>query len=375
MDNPESGIPTATTTAILFVPDTSEWQGLAILLREIERMGEDLQKRGSLSMDNPDYPEPGTPTATAITTPALLAPDASSEWQELAVAARDVLAQIAPASRRVYAHDFRVFLVWMQSQDETPTTLSRSALIAYQAHLLENYARATAARMIAATKSLLSEWSLRTGRANPATGLKPIRLANESTHVALTMQQALHLLAIIDRSTLKGKRDYALILLLLKTGIRRSEAAALTIGDLRVMSGHRVAVIEHGKGDHRRVVKLVPVVWKAISAYLDAAYRSQAGPDEPLFVQIRKGGHAQREGLSAKGIERIVKDLALQIEEDDLTPHGLRATFITLALEAKAPLHMVQFAAGHARPETTERYHRRKDNLDDNAADYLPGLA
>ena len=54
-----------------------------------------------------------------------------------------------------------------------------------------------------------------------------------------------------------------------------------------------------------------------------------------------------------------------------LTPHVLRATFITLALEGGAALHQVQYAAGHARPETTERYHKRKLNLGDNAVDYV----
>jgi integrase len=52
-------------------------------------------------------------------------------------------------------------------------------------------------------------------------------------------------------------------------------------------------------------------------------------------------------------------------------PHALRATFVTLALEGGAALHLVQRAAGHADPRTTERYWRRKDALDDNAVDCI----
>ncbi|HET8843685.1 MAG TPA: hypothetical protein VFN35_19640 [Ktedonobacteraceae bacterium] len=88
-------------------------------------------------------------------------------------------------------------------------------------------------------------------------------------------------------------------------------------------------------------------------------------------MQIRKGGHVQAAAPGTKAIERFVKELGLAIGEPDLRPRGLRATFITLALENEAPLENVQFAAGHPRPETTLRYQKRKLNLDDNAVDYL----
>src|SRR5690242_9015162 len=52
-----------------------------------------------------------------------------------------------------------------------------------------------------------------------------------------------------------------------------------------------------------------------------------------------------------------------------LTPHDLQAKFITLALEGKAPLHLVQYAAGHKDPRKTEHYQRRKEQLDENAVD------
>jgi len=57
--------------------------------------------------------------------------------------------------------------------------------------------------------------------------------------------------------------------------------------------------------------------------------------------------------------------------EGKITPHSLRHTFVTLALQGGAALHKVQYAAGHADPRTTERYDRQRDNLDDNAVDYV----
>jgi len=73
--------------------------------------------------------------------------------------------------------------------------------------------------------------------------------------------------------------------------------------------------------------------------------------------------------MTDKAVELLVKKYAPT--GTDLTPHGLRATFATLALEAEASLHQVQYALGHADPRTTERYQRRKLNLDNNAVDVL----
>ena len=72
--------------------------------------------------------------------------------------------------------------------------------------------------------------------------------------------------------------------------------------------------------------------------------------------------------LTSDGILKILQQRAkLAGITTHMTPHVLRATFITLALDAGAPLHKVR----HADPRTTERYHRSKQNLDDNAVDYL----
>jgi site-specific recombinase XerD len=76
--------------------------------------------------------------------------------------------------------------------------------------------------------------------------------------------------------------------------------------------------------------------------------------------------------LSEKAIWKIVERRVEQAGiEGNITPHSTRHTFITLALDGGALLHKVQVAAGHADPRTTERYWRTKENLDDNAVDYV----
>jgi integrase/recombinase XerD len=283
----------------------------------------------------------------------------------------DVLGQLAPSSRRIYLLDLRYFLTWMLEHDLEPQRLTRSHLIVFRAHLADTYAKATAARMLSAVRQVLAEFCRSQALPNPAEDLAPFRLDQESPHIALTRVQARELLQAIDTSSVIGLRNYAILKLLLRTGLRRSECARLNLGDLVREAGHYIAIIQHGKGDKRRIVKLPVDVFRAIEAYIQAAYREHAAPSAPLFVQIKKGSRVTESRISDKVIERLVASLREQVDGLHLTPHGLRATFITLALEGGASLHQVQFTAGHRDPRTTERYHRRKLNLDDSAVDYV----
>ncbi len=137
--------------------------------------------------------------------------------------------------------------------------------------------------------------------------------------------------------------------------------------------GHHVLTIT-GKGNVVRTVKVPPDVQWLIDDWLVAA--TEAGlelvGDDPLFVEVRKGGHIPgRHPLSDRAVYQVVVRRLRAAGLERLGPHGLRATFVTLALEGGTPLHVVQRAAGHADPRMTERYWKRKDSLDDNAVDYV----
>jgi integrase/recombinase XerD len=311
----------------------------------------------------------------------------------------DTVGQLSPSSRRTYIIDARQFAGWMVDQEITPTTMTRSHAIAYRSYLQEHYAKATAARKLVVARRLLDE-QRKQGKLpiNPFDDLKGFTVKNETTHVVLKEQQAQALLDAIDTTTLLGLRDYVLILLLLRTGIRRSEAAALTLADLTLNQGHYIATIRHGKGDKRRTAKVPVDVWREITVYTDALRarhkedlqreletlsngadveqqraieeRHRIALGDPLFVSFRRGDHPTRRPMGDKAIETQVKAYAEKLSLP-LTPHGLRATFITLALEHNAKLQQVQYAAGHRDPRTTERYQGRKLNLDDNAVDYV----
>ncbi len=200
---------------------------------------------------------------------------------------------------------------------------------------------------------------------NPAEQVRGFTGSDETTHVAFTPEQAQALLDAPDTRTLIGLRDYVLILFLLRTRVRLSEAAALTGADLTMRQGHHVAIIQHGKGDQRRVVKVPVDVWRELTAYQEALRqyhktrlaeplaafeleRAQLSDDayqahrqmmmaehtmqesDGLFVWIRRGDHATRHTLSDRSIATIVEKYAERLGIEALTPHGLRASFITL---------------------------------------------
>jgi integrase len=165
----------------------------------------------------------------------------------------NVAGQLTPTSRKTYTHDAKHFAQWMADRGLALHTLSRDDLVDFRAHLSETYAKATASHMWAVARRLLDEAVRRQVIvSDPAEGIRGFKPSDdESSHRALKREEARAILDAIDRSTALGKRDYALIMLLLRTGIRRSEAAALTLGDHVMEQGYHVAIIQHSKGNKR----------------------------------------------------------------------------------------------------------------------------
>lgn len=280
--------------------------------------------------------------------------------------------ELMASSQRVYAHDAEVFAHWLQSFHITPETITEEVMSAYRGYLLNKYKPATAKRMFSVACRLLG---VQVGRkildSNPAANVRGIRAEDESPHIALSKEQANELLGTIDVRTGKGQRDYALLITLLYTGLRRFECAALTIGDMGIEQGHHTLIIQEGKGHRRAIIKLRVEAWRAIDAYLHATGRTALPKTAPLFCQFHRGDTVVEAPISSNVIYRAVIHYAELAKIEHLKPHGLRASFITLSLEGGAKLEQVQYAARHKDPRTTERYHRRKLNLDDNAVDYI----
>lgn len=179
---------------------------------------------------------------------------------------------------------------------------------------------------------------------------------------ALTAQQFKNVLAAVDRSSLQGKRDYAMLLLMGKTGLRCNEVAQLNIGDIRVkgMLGAVLWVQTKGHTEKDEYVKLPPKCEEAVREYLAA--RGESNEDAPLFASESSNCKGNR--LSTVTISCAVKKYfkAAGFNSSRLTAHSLRHTAVTLALKAGARIEDVGEMARHDCLDSTLRYdHRRKN--------------
>ena len=175
----------------------------------------------------------------------------------------------------------------------------------------------------------------------------------------LTAEQGRRLLAGFDDGNLRGKRDYALVAVLLGCGLRRAEAAALAVEDLRQREEHWVIADLVGKGGHVRTVPVPDWVKAAVDNWLIAA----AVTTGPIFRAINKARRIGKGGFSPKVIWGVVKEGSSKCGIENVAPHDLRRTCARLCHEAGGELEQIQFLLGHVSVQTTERYLGCKQRL------------
>ncbi len=168
----------------------------------------------------------------------------------------------------------------------------------------------------------------------------------------LSGDQAQDLLDSIPQNTLRGRRDAALIGLLLGCGLRRSEAVALRLDQIQRREGHWVIADLFGKGGRLRTVP-VPDWCKAL---IDSWLRASGVSEGLVFRRIWKNRSELGSGVAADVVWTAVKQYAKRIGVDHLAPHDLRRTCARLCHGAGGELEQIQFLLGHASVQTTERY-------------------
>ena len=168
----------------------------------------------------------------------------------------------------------------------------------------------------------------------------------------LTREQAKDLLRVPDRSTLKGKRDYAILALLVGCALRRRELAVLNIADVQQREGRWVIADLHGKGNRIRTVAVPLWVKAAIDAWLTEGELLEGR----IFCSVAKNGTISRSSLSEWAVWSIVQQSAEEIGMKRLGAHDLRRTCAKLCRKAGGHLEQIKFLLGHSSIQATERY-------------------
>jgi integrase/recombinase XerD len=192
--------------------------------------------------------------------------------------------------------------------------------------------------------------------------VKPMRGQRLPSGRSLTASEIsrLHRICQQDKSV-AGRRDHALIALMLATGLRRSEVVAININDYNSRTG--LLNIHQGKGNKQR------------STYLNSECRAiirqwrklRGNVIGPLFNPVSKSGTILHKSLTGQSVYDIIQQRAEQAQVGSLRPHDLRRTFVTRLLEAGVDLNTTRQLAGHSDIQTTARYDMRDQKIQKRA--------
>jgi integrase/recombinase XerC/integrase/recombinase XerD len=192
---------------------------------------------------------------------------------------------------------------------------------------------------------------------NIARSVKGLKRSKGFRKDPLTIQQAITLLENFPVDTPEQKRNFAIINLLIRTGLRTIEIIRADIGDIRQESGESVLWIQ-GKGRDIKdeFVVLTDDAKFPIDEYLLTRPAKQRKDDAPLFVSVSDRNPGGR--LTTRTISRIVKECLIKnkIISNRITAHSLRHTAITLALQGGATIQEAQALGRHANVNTTMIY-------------------
>jgi site-specific recombinase XerD len=261
----------------------------------------------------------------------------------------------SPESKRGYRHAIDEFVQWYCS--EPRLSFNKTVVTRYRIHL-ENrqLAAGTINGRLAAVRRLAYE-AADAGLLSPelAAGIRRVkgvkklgvRLGNW-----LSSEEVRRLWQAPNLTTLKGKRDCAILSVLLGCGLRRRELADLQFAHLQQREEHWAIIDLVGKGGHIRTVPMPDWVKSKVDAWTGVAglYSGK------LFRCVCRAGKWWGDGVTERLVWHVVKHYAQKLGFTGLAPHDLRRSCAKLCHSAGGELEQIQFLLGHVSVQTTERY-------------------
>jgi integrase len=256
----------------------------------------------------------------------------------------------SPHTRRNYAKALDHLFAFCASQP-----LSRALLMEWRAGM-ESLSPSTVNVRLSAVRKMLGEARrnnmIGSEEAASLTDIPNVRQQGTRLGNWLTREQAKELLAVPDRSTLKGKRDYAILALLVGCALRRHELANLYIEEIQMRENRWVIADLRGKGGRVRTVAVPVWVKQAINGWTTAAGLEEG----KLLRAVLKSGKIVGESLSDWAVWSVVEQSAQEIGIERFGAHDLRRTCAKLCRKNGGDLEQIKFLLGHSSIQTTERY-------------------
>ena len=285
-------------------------------------------------------------------------------------------------TRQAYAKDLRDFFTFIANSDPTPELVGEflaleqfdalALVLNYRQHLInKGLKESTVNRRLAAIKSLVN-YARTIGRCKfTLADIKNEKVRRYTDTSGIPTDQMKTLLELCDRSTLKGKRDYAIFRLLWSNALRRGEISNANVTDLDI--DNRCLWIQgKGRGTDKEKIELGLATLEAIQDWLTA--RGRVRKNSPLFCTLDYCTKGHR--LSGEAIYTIVRELAEKAQiKKRLSPHRIRHSSITAALDATGgDVRRVQKLSRHHDLNTLMIYDDNRQNAQGEITNLLDDL-
>lgn len=259
-----------------------------------------------------------------------------------------------PTTLGLYRRTLNLFFEWVDGRGYNLGTLTRPQIIEYKNSLMLSGKSALTITSYLTSVRLFYQWVEAEGiYPNVAKVLNLPKRTKEFRHQPLSPVQARRLLREVEGTG--SLRDFAIVNLLLRTGLRCIEAVRLNVGDITYKGGQRVLMIQgKGRDEKDNFVILTDKAYQPIQDYLRE--RGPVRPEEPMFVSESNRDRGLR--MTTRSISRIAKTnlKGIGLTDKVYTAHSLRHTTAVSILRAGGTLEDCQLTLRHSNPATTEIY-------------------
>lgn len=265
------------------------------------------------------------------------------------LSAQDVKAN----SKHLYRRTLQQYFNWIKKEQLSLDAITRVDIIRYKERLLSSGLSSLTVGSYITSVRRFYEWAeANKYYPNVGKGIKTPKRRQQFRKQPLLPSQAKMLLSYLSETNL---RDYAIISLLLRTGLRTIETVRANVEDITFKGSQRVLLV-HGKGRDEKdnFVILTDKAYESIAEYLDS--RGALRGSEPLFISTSNNSKGDR--LSTRTISYIAKEglKAIGLEDKAFTAHSLRHTTAVNILRAGGSLETAQHTLRHSNPATTQIY-------------------
>ena len=271
-----------------------------------------------------------------------------------AVQAFAISQYVKPSSRALYSRTLNTFFEWVDASGRNVATLTVADLIAYKEELLAGgKSSLTVASYINSLRRFYEWTEANKIYPNIGKGLHAPKRKQAFRKQPLTVAQVGELLH--HEQGTQSARDYAIINLMVRTGLRCVEVVRANVGDITYKGGQRVLLVQgKGRDEKDNFVILTDACYNPIREYLNT--RSVLDDNAPLFASVSRNNDGGR--MTTRAVSGIAKQGLKSVGLDNkvFTAHSLRHTTAVNILRAGGSLEMAQYTLRHTNPATTQIY-------------------